>query len=320
MNIAKKLIVTLGIMCIILGAMYSVSAADELITVDDQKDDVFTIDALSGAEEYNFTSEKPNIDIKKITYDHGEGTTQVILTFEVYGQIENRGSLPDDITDITDALDSVTYEVVISTSGGLYTINYGNQKCRITYPNDTKQNITGYTVNGGTLQIPFDLTKPDETYDEMFAETYDIKLDLTAEDYFMYVDFAYEILEIAVDAGGPYEAEIGESISFQGEAGYIIPEPIENFDFSWNFGDGTTSTIQNPTHNYNEAGNYTVTLTVTDESGSMANATAEVTIIGGSSGNGQPNGQSDAGLLLFVAIIAIIVIIGIVVLVLIIRR
>lgn len=320
MNIAKKLIVTLGIMCIILGAMYSVSAADELITIDDQKDDVFTIDALSGAEEYNFTSEKPNIDIKKITYDHKEGSTQAILTFEVHGQIENRGSLPDDITDITDALDSVTYEVVISTSGGLYTINYGNQKCRVTHPDDTKQNITGYTVNGGILQIPFDLTKSDETYEEMFAETYDIKLDLTAEDYFMYVDFAYEILEIAVDAGGPYEAEIGESISFQGEAGYIIPEPIENFDFSWNFGDGTTSTIQNPTHNYNEAGNYTVTLTVTDESGSMANATAEVTITDDSSGNGQPNGQSDAGLLLFVAIIAIIVIIGIVALVLIIRR
>jgi gliding motility-associated-like protein len=32
----------------------------------------------------------------------------------------------------------------------------------------------------------------------------------------------------------------------------------------WNFGDGNTSTIQNPTHTYGTPGNYTVTLTVTD--------------------------------------------------------
>jgi beta propeller repeat protein len=36
----------------------------------------------------------------------------------------------------------------------------------------------------------------------------------------------------------------------------------------WNFGDGTTSTTQNPTHAYNENGGYTVTLTVENEMGS----------------------------------------------------
>lgn len=38
--------------------------------------------------------------------------------------------------------------------------------------------------------------------------------------------------------------------------------------WSWDFGDGTTSTVQNPTHTYNEAGNYTVTLTVENSAGS----------------------------------------------------
>ena len=38
--------------------------------------------------------------------------------------------------------------------------------------------------------------------------------------------------------------------------------------WSWNFGDGTTSTIQNPTRIYSKAGTYTVKLTVTNAAGS----------------------------------------------------
>jgi subtilisin family serine protease/subtilisin-like proprotein convertase family protein len=37
--------------------------------------------------------------------------------------------------------------------------------------------------------------------------------------------------------------------------------------WSWNFGDGTESSEQNPTHTFAETGNYDVTLTVTDETG-----------------------------------------------------
>ena len=37
--------------------------------------------------------------------------------------------------------------------------------------------------------------------------------------------------------------------------------------WQWNFGDGGNSTLQNPTHQYNTAGQYTVTLTITDSKG-----------------------------------------------------
>jgi PKD repeat protein len=40
--------------------------------------------------------------------------------------------------------------------------------------------------------------------------------------------------------------------------------------WAWTFGDGTTSTLRNPTHIYRVAGTYTVTLTVTNDGGSDA--------------------------------------------------
>jgi PKD repeat protein len=47
----------------------------------------------------------------------------------------------------------------------------------------------------------------------------------------------------------------------------------------WDFGDGSTSTSQNPSHTYDSAGNYTVTLTVTNGAGSDT-ATGQISVTG----------------------------------------
>jgi serralysin len=48
--------------------------------------------------------------------------------------------------------------------------------------------------------------------------------------------------------------------------------------YSWNFGNGATSSAANPTYTYNQAGTYTATLTVTDNLGATGTDTVVVTV------------------------------------------
>ncbi|MBN1860548.1 MAG: VCBS repeat-containing protein [Candidatus Thermoplasmatota archaeon] len=70
----------------------------------------------------------------------------------------------------------------------------------------------------------------------------------------------FTILGFSVNAHGPYYGSVGELIHFTGSATNGTPPYL----YHWDFGDGYTSDIQNPTHEYNSTGNYTVVLSVTD--------------------------------------------------------
>src|SRR5207302_6433916 len=48
--------------------------------------------------------------------------------------------------------------------------------------------------------------------------------------------------------------------------------------YSWDFGDGSTSTAQNPSHTYAAAATYTVRLTVTDNGGATNSVAHAVTV------------------------------------------
>jgi len=56
--------------------------------------------------------------------------------------------------------------------------------------------------------------------------------------------------------------------------------------WSWDFGDGNTSTTQNPFHSYITAGTYSVTLTATDDEGATDSSTQSVTVTDGSATTG----------------------------------
>jgi len=63
--------------------------------------------------------------------------------------------------------------------------------------------------------------------------------------------------------GGPYQGATGQPINFSG-AGSSDPNG-DNLSFAWDFGDGGSASGSAASHTYGAAGNYLVTLTVTDD-------------------------------------------------------
>ena len=78
------------------------------------------------------------------------------------------------------------------------------------------------------------------------------------------------------NAGGPYSGQTATAIQFNGGGSYDPDGSVVSY--AWNFGDGATGSGLAPTHAYSTAGTYNITLTVTDNLGSQASATATATI------------------------------------------
>jgi len=117
---------------------------------------------------------------------------------------------------------------------------------------------------------------PSHTYDEEGG--YTVSLRITDDNDMSDTDYTHVLIHsseaVVADAGGPYSGNIGETIQFSGSA----TGGTEPYSWYWEFGDGSISTVQNPTHTYTTVDEYTATLTVTDTYGKIDDDTAMVTI------------------------------------------
>ena len=75
---------------------------------------------------------------------------------------------------------------------------------------------------------------------------------------------------------GPYSGTVNVTVSFDGSASSDPDGRVVSYD--WRFGDGGTASGAQALHSYATAGTYTVTLTVTDDSGLTASATTTATV------------------------------------------
>ena len=119
-----------------------------------------------------------------------------------------------------------------------------------------------------------------------------------------YAFIVFAILIIAIFATTIYYYETKETSGFgvAGEAAFaksfvdksVGTSPLEvNFSalvfntegkatYHWDFGDGNTSNATSPTYNYTKEGNYTCTLTITDESGENTSTSVEIIVLANS--------------------------------------
>jgi PKD repeat protein len=85
------------------------------------------------------------------------------------------------------------------------------------------------------------------------------------------------------NAGGPYSIMAGDALVLDGSAtDRSAADRLAGFVFSWQFGDGASSSgkdLNNPSHKYAEAGEYTISVTAQDKDGAVSKpATAKVVV------------------------------------------
>ncbi|VVB87511.1 PKD domain protein [uncultured archaeon] len=96
---------------------------------------------------------------------------------------------------------------------------------------------------------------------------------------------------LSAEAGDPYSGAVNADIEFYGSANGGTPPYLT---YLWSFGDGGTSTQQNPVHRYSNAGTFTATLTVFDSAGTIASGSVIVSVGQGASQNHADTSTSGA--------------------------
>ncbi|MCG7550518.1 M43 family zinc metalloprotease [Pseudoalteromonas sp. Of7M-16] len=124
-------------------------------------------------------------------------------------------------------------------------------------------------------------TAANPTHAYQQANTYTVKLTVTDNDGNTASDTATALIKAEniapiANANGPYTGSAGKDIEFSSANSSDPDGSIASY--KWEFGDGQSSTAANPKHSYAQAGDYTATLTVTDNEGLSHSAQASVTV------------------------------------------
>ena len=145
--------------------------------------------------------------------------------------------------------------------------------------NDPDGAIIGYLWDFGDGETS---NEPDPTHTYSTEGTYPVTLTVTDEAGFTGMDNTDCTVSLppneppVAEVNGPYEGSEDSTITFS-SSGSSDPDGTV-ISYLWDFGDGETSTEENPSHEYAEPGTYSVSLTVTDDRGDVQTISATVTV------------------------------------------
>jgi PKD repeat protein len=280
-------------------------------TITDPAGDVAPFDFLGMGEEFgsDVVTDHPDVEVDNVDLigvKYTRSGTSVTVELRVEGKIEDRGEdfySSDPWENPFGTFESISYGfdliMLENDSSVVYQVGYTNESCTILYPSSFEQeNLTDWSIeNLDTLVINFELETENETYDSIQGTSMYLKMNLSIENIddpdaleeafsaiadfapnppleVIFADTKNQIDKAVVDAAIEFEA-----IGFGGEVPY---------SYHWDFGDGSSSNDQNPTHAYTKAGSYTFNLTITDESETKAWDTGLIEIIAEDDGGGTP--------------------------------
>jgi PKD repeat protein len=213
------------------------------------------------------------------TFDYGVNATHSYVDDGVYPVILT-------VTDDRGATATKTINVVVNNRRPVADIDVTKTSV------DKKEAITfdatgSYDVDGTIVSYSWDLgdgtTATGETVTRSYLDTGSYTVTLTVTDDDGAVDKALVTITVrnqapvAIFTESEDSVNVDDEISFNGADSYDPDGRIVKY--SWNFGDGTTATGSTATHAYGDNGEYTVTLTVTDNEGATNSKTSTITVI-----------------------------------------
>ncbi|WP_257298581.1 S8 family serine peptidase [Haloarchaeobius sp. FL176] len=102
---------------------------------------------------------------------------------------------------------------------------------------------------------------------------------------------------VSIDASSA-TVTVGQEVTFDGSGSSDADGSISSYE--WSFGDGTTATGQTVAHTYSAAGDYSASLTVTDDDGATTTDSVAITVEsedgGGNCGDTSTGGSADSSL------------------------
>jgi len=223
-------------------------------------------------------------------WDFGDGHTQTIQyppyisgdtthiytesgTYTVYLQIRNAA----DVTDSYQEVIIITNSPPTADAGGPYATDVGEAlSFDGTGSSDPDGTITSYEWDFGDGNTA---TGPTPSHTYLVSGDYPVVLTVIDDDGDSDSDSTLASVNSppVADAGGPYNAEVGEDLQLDGSGSADSDGSITGYD--WDFGDGNTGVGVSPSHTYSGEGEFTVTLTVIDDAGSVDTASSSVSVV-----------------------------------------
>jgi PKD repeat protein len=225
--------------------------------------------------------------IKAYSWDFGDGSSgSGVTTTHSYMQtgtynltLRVTDDAGDSATDQTTVTIGAGNQAPVASTSGPYSAMLGEAvQLDASSSTDTDGSITSYIWSFGDGSSGNGV-RPTHSYSSQ--GTYNVTLTVTDNDGA--VDSVMTNVTInpanqppIADPGDAYFANDGEAVMFDGSGSSDPDGSIVSY--AWNFGDSVSSTEMNPSHTYAAAGNYTVSLTVTDNQGLTGTAMTAVTI------------------------------------------